>query len=279
MTRILHLSDLHYGRSTPALEEPLLERIEALAPDLVVVSGDFTQRARLSQFTQAREFLDRLRVPWLAVPGNHDTPLDNIFVRFFKPFSRYKRFITRDLEPVFRKGPVVVRGVNSVNPYAWKSGRLSRGTLRRLTRCFAEGEQDEKAPLQIAVLHHPLEMPPDHGAPQMRHAAEVLHQLAEAGADVVLSGHLHMARSQPFTTAPGLLFVQAGTGLSTRLRGEQNTFNLLDCGRDRVEISTWAARESGFVKRDGACFQREELGWQREEAAAPAKDKDDRQEG
>ncbi|QPM88977.1 metallophosphoesterase family protein [Pseudooceanicola algae] len=268
MTRILHLSDLHYGRTDPDLEDPLLDRIAALSPDLVVVSGDLTQRARHGQFSRARAFLDRITAPVLTVPGNHDTPLDNLFMRFFKPFSRYRKHITRDLEPRFHGKGTSVFGINSVNPYAWQTGRLKGGTLRRLGRAIEQGENGHKSGINIAVLHHPLETPPERGRPQMRGAAGALRDLAGAGTDVVLSGHLHNAHWAPFTSAPGLLFVQAGTGLSTRLRGEENTFNMLDCAPGRVEITAWAAGSPetphSFEIRDQATFLREDLGWKRQ---------------
>ncbi|KKL56821.1 hypothetical protein LCGC14_2241560, partial [marine sediment metagenome] len=83
MRRILHLSDLHFGRIRTDLVDPLLSSIHQLRPDLVVLSGDLTQRARRRQFADARAFLDRIEAPTLTVPGNHDVPLDNLFVRLF----------------------------------------------------------------------------------------------------------------------------------------------------------------------------------------------------
>src|SRR5690242_8777714 len=101
MRTILHLSDLHFGRTDPALIDPLLAAAREIAPDVVVVSGDLTQRARRAEFAAARAFLDALPSPQIVIPGNHDVPLYDVFSRFFRRLDRYQRTITEDLEPFF----------------------------------------------------------------------------------------------------------------------------------------------------------------------------------
>ncbi|WP_413220367.1 metallophosphoesterase [Tritonibacter mobilis] len=101
MKRLLHLSDLHFGRDRPELLDPLIEQINGLAPDLVAISGDLTQRARDWQFMRAREMIDRIKAPCLVVPGNHDTPLDNLFERVLMPWRRYRKWIACDLNRRF----------------------------------------------------------------------------------------------------------------------------------------------------------------------------------
>lgn len=256
MRRILHLSDLHFGRSTPALEAPLLETIHKLEPDLVVISGDFTQRARVSQFAQARDFVARIKAPVLSIPGNHDTPLDNLFMRFFRPFSRYKRYIDRNLEPVFEDEEISVVGVNTVNRFSWQRGKFAERTVQRVCGTFEEAGSR----LRIAALHHPLEHGPEVDKRPMKGARRSLQALENCGVDIVLSGHLHTASSAPFQAAPGLLCVQAGTGLSTRLRGELNTFNMLVATQERVVVTTWAARwpsgEAPVYEAEGSTVHR-----------------------
>ena len=252
--RILHVSDLHFGRDRPELLRPLIDAINRIAPDLVAVSGDFTQRARLGQFRAARAFLDRLDPPWLAVPGNHDTPLDNLAVRLLSPWSRYRRYIDPELEPTWTDDAVVVAGVNTVNHLSWQRGRFSRHAVRRLCGLFdGHGRR-----MHVAVLHHPLEHGPEVEKRLMRGAGEALDALGACGTDIVLSGHLHTWHVRPFAGAGGVLFVQAGTGLSTRVRGEPNDFNLLTLDGPRVTVEQWAAadgetafapvRASGFEK-------------------------------
>lgn len=268
MRRIVHLSDLHFGRADCRLEAPLLAAIGDLAPDLVVVSGDLTQRARHSQFAAARAFLDRLPAPVLSVPGNHDTPLDNLLVRFLAPFGRYRQHIATELEPLHRDAEMIVAGVNSVNRFAWQQGRIGRGRLARLSARLSgppgAGQTAPDDPLRVAVLHHPLEQSPDSHKRLMRGAGETLRALSDCGADLVLSGHLHLAAAHPFRAAPGLLFVQAGTGLSTRLRGgERNTFNQIDAHGPRLEVTTWAAEQVGAEARSLVFAPAARSDWQR----------------
>ena len=102
MARLLHLSDLHFGAHDPVVVEGLERQIDEETPDLVVISGDFTQRARTEQFEEACKFLERLREAGhdvLAVPGNHDVPLYDVLRRFLSPLTRYKRFIDETLCP------------------------------------------------------------------------------------------------------------------------------------------------------------------------------------
>src|SRR5688500_4132876 len=101
MRVLVQLSDLHFGRTDPRLVETVIREVGELAPAVVVVSGDLTQRARPEQFAEARRFLDRLPQPKVVVPGNHDVPLYNLFARFFRRLDRYKSFITSDLEPTY----------------------------------------------------------------------------------------------------------------------------------------------------------------------------------
>ncbi|WP_010141591.1 metallophosphoesterase family protein, partial [Oceanicola sp. S124] len=239
-------------------------QIHALAPDLVVISGDFTQRARERQFLRARDFLARIGLPVLSVPGNHDTPLDNLLVRFLAPFRRYRRHICAETEPFFTDGAMSVVGVNTVNPFSWQTGRFRRSARRRVCWLFEE----HPAPLRIVALHHPLEHGPETGKKPMRGARSALNELADCGAQVVLSGHLHRASSGPVRAAPGLLLVEAGTGLSTRQRGEENTFNLLDWeAGGALRVTTWSAQHRAgrlvFAPSRAALFRQDEGAWLR----------------
>ncbi|MBW6417313.1 metallophosphoesterase [Celeribacter sp. PS-C1] len=259
MTRLIHLSDLHFGRTDPALAGPLLRTISRQEPTLVVISGDFTQRARRGQFEKAKAFVEAIDAPVLSVPGNHDTPLDNLFMRWLAPFARYKRAISNDLEPTFETPELQVVGVNTVNPFAWQSGKFSERHLTRMMEHFGTDE----GRLRVAVLHHPLEQPPTLDKPKTRGAKAALTALSAAGADLVLSGHLHSAQAIPFTQVPGVLFVQAGTALSTRTRGTPNTFNQIDLKRDgALSVTVWSAMEgNGFLPGPPRTYVRGGTGW------------------
>jgi 3',5'-cyclic AMP phosphodiesterase CpdA len=263
MRRLIHVSDLHFGRARPELLGPLVEIVNRLAPEVVAVSGDFTQRARNHQFEAARRFLDALEAPWLAVPGNHDVPLDNVALRAISPYRRYKRWISRDLEPRFEDEEIVVVGVNTVDPSAWQRGRISRSDIKRACRVI--GDKGHRH-TRIIVVHHPFRHLPNEPKALMKGAGAGMQALAECGVDIVLSGHLHAWRAEPVATRIGgsvTLQIQAGTGLSTRQRGEENDFNLLTIEDNEVKVERYAALEdgSGFAPGAPLAFRRRDGRW------------------
>ncbi|MGO8862107.1 MAG: metallophosphoesterase family protein [Acidimicrobiales bacterium] len=95
MPVVVHLSDLHLGAHIDALAESLLADVWDRRPDLVVVSGDLTQRARRGQFSDARELLNSLPSPVLAVLGNHDLPLFHPPERLLRASRRYEQIVCR----------------------------------------------------------------------------------------------------------------------------------------------------------------------------------------
>lgn len=261
MRRVLHISDPHFGRSSPHLLEPLISLAGACKPDLTVVSGDLTQRARNRQFREAAAFLKRLPAPVLTVPGNHDVPLDNLFLRFFAPWHRYRRHISPDLEPVFEDSELIVAGVNTVNPWVWQQGRLGDTAVARLERLFANAGRRTC----IAVMHHPLETLPAWQKTPIRIGRSGLGRLAAAGTDLVLCGHIHLAHVAPITAGPGILTILAGTGLSDRLRGAENSVHLLEMDEGRIAVETFAADEWQVFHRISRRFFRiGEKGWSAE---------------
>jgi 3',5'-cyclic AMP phosphodiesterase CpdA len=254
MRTILHLSDLHFGRTRPDLLDPLVALAADLAPDLVAISGDLTQRARRSQFVEAARFLDRLRSPWLAVPGNHDVSLDNMMIRLLDPWGRYRSLIHHDLCPRHGDEELTVVGLNTVNRYAHQAGRIGRSQLRAIAR--SHHATPEKT--LVVVMHHPPEHPVGSTKRLMSHSGKGVEALVRAGADIVLSGHLHNAHVAPLTAAPGILLVQAGTGLSTRLRNEPNTLNLLTIEPGHVRVDRYAAFDApAFEVIETAWFGRD----------------------
>src|SRR5437867_12792681 len=112
MRSIVHLSDIHFGRVNPLVISPLIETIEKINPDLVAVSGDLTQRARSHQFKEARAFLDALPRPQIVVPGNHDSPFHNVFLRFAQPLTKYRRYLTDEIRPFYADAQLAILGVN-----------------------------------------------------------------------------------------------------------------------------------------------------------------------
>lgn len=261
MTRVLHLSDVHFGAVDERLVAPFLELAHKLRPDATVISGDLTQRARPGQFAAARAFVDRLPGPVLVVPGNHDTPLWNLPVRLFAPLSRYRRAMGAEVEPALALPGAVLQGVNTADPWVWKAGRMTDTSAGRLAQAFAAAPAGA---FRIAVMHH-APVPAADGTPSdMAAPVAVLARLAAAGADLVLSGHTHMPHSGWAETAAGVLFLQVGTAISTRLKTDSNDFAFLELSSGAVTRRSWLARQGeGFVEAPPNRFLRLSSGWQR----------------
>ena len=180
----------------------------------MVFSGDLTQRATRTQFREARAFLDGLTAPYLVIPGNHDVPLWNVARRFVTPLARYKRFITTDLDPVFQDDEIVVVGLNTARSFTWGEGRISRmqvaAALRRLQAAPA-------GVIKIVVTHHPFDLPPGvHERRLLGRARMAMAEFASVGAELFLSGHLHLSHvshsAERYRIAGhSALIVQAGT--------------------------------------------------------------------
>ena len=162
MLRLLHISDLHFGPPyVPHVGKALLEVAPRLSPDAVVISGDFTQRAKREQFIEARGFMDRLpRVPQLVIPGNHDVPLYRIFERIFDPHGLYREHISEDLNQIMKLDGAVIVGLDSTAPLrAITNGRLHHGQLDFCSKAFADAPEDAA---RIVVAHHHFAPAPDY---------------------------------------------------------------------------------------------------------------------
>jgi 3',5'-cyclic AMP phosphodiesterase CpdA len=188
-------------------------------------------------------------------------------VRLADPWGRYRSLIHADLSPTWEDDEVSVVGVNTVNRFAHQAGHVNRAALRQIAAAYEESPQKTL----VVVMHHPLEHPPGSTKAPMRHTVRGVEALGRAGADVVLSGHLHNAHVAPLSTAPGILLVQAGTGLSTRVRDEPNTLNLLTIEPGAVRVDRYAATGVEFALDETAFFRRDGEGqgarWERTEAS------------
>ncbi|MDB5946307.1 MAG: metallophosphatase [Ramlibacter sp.] len=267
MRTLVHLSDVHFGRVDQAVVTALIPAVRSMEPDIVVVSGDLTQRARPDEFRAARRFLDELPTPQIVVPGNHDVPLYNVFQRFGSPLSKYRRFISQDLEPFYADDEIAVAGINTARSLTFKDGRINQDQMQRL--------HDRLAPLderltKIVVTHHPFDLPEGFDAKHLvGRADEAMDVFLRAGADVLLAGHLHTSHIASTATrypvgARAALVVQAGTATSTRGRGETNSFNLIRCDGDRLEVIRWSwdPEEGRFHEASGEAFSWSSSGWQ-----------------
>jgi 3',5'-cyclic AMP phosphodiesterase CpdA len=252
MRTIVHLSDLHFGRVDPQLLQPLIASLQEIEPDLVVVSGDLTQRAKPKQFEEARRFLDALPKPQIVVPGNHDVPLWNVFKRFVRPLDGFCSHITGDLSPTHVDDEIAVLGLNTARSMVIKNGRINEEQIAEIERHFCKlADQVTK----IVVTHHPFDLPPGHDSDDLvGRAAEAMQSLARCGADVLLAGHFHTSHAGSTSerykiVGHAALVVQAGTATSTRGRGEANSFNVLTVSHPRITVERreWDPGRAAFA--------------------------------
>lgn len=268
MRTIVHLSDLHFGRVDPKILQPLLDFIARIRPDAVVISGDFTQRARRKEFGWARDFLQAMAFPQVLVPGNHDLPLDNLFARLFAGLRRYRRFICKDLEPFYLDDEMAIIGVNTARALTWKNGRIN---ARQIELMRARLREAGPGRTKIVVTHHPFDLPPGaEGEQVVGRSRLAMRAIAEGRADLLLAGHFHIGHTG-YTTARyskegyAALVVSAGTSTSTRGRGQPNSHNVIRIDGPRLEVERWGwqPESAGFVELSLERFAREESGWQR----------------
>lgn len=242
MRTLVHLSDLHFGRVDPELLDPLRELVHQIAPTVVVVSGDLTQRAKSEQFEEARAWLDTLPGPQIIVPGNHDISLYNVFRRFVLPLERYKRYITDDLDPVYIDDEIAVLGVNTARSLTWKDGRVNKEQVDKIRSTLAGLPQDVT---RVVVTHHPFDLPD--GAEEddlVDRAHMAMDAFADVGVDLLMAGHLHQShagntQARYKISEYAALVVQAGTATSTRGRGEVNSFNVIRIEPRKIEVDRY----------------------------------------
>lgn len=237
--RILQISDLHFGPPfLPIVSEALLQKADELQPDIVVVSGDLTQRAKPEQFAAAAEFLTRLpNVPRLVIPGNHDVPLYRVAERFLDPHGLYRKHISTELNPILEVDGAVFVGLDTTSPYRnITNGRIHRWQLDRCSEALQKAPPDAA---RIVVAHHHFAPSPDY-IPDlvMPKARRAMERFVDLGVEMILGGHLHCAyigNSLDFFPGShrdrGIIIVQCGTSTSRRGRGrerEKNSLNLIE---------------------------------------------------
>jgi 3',5'-cyclic AMP phosphodiesterase CpdA len=266
MRTLVHLSDLHFGRTDPAVIEPLIATVGLIGPDVVVVSGDLTQRARQAEFEAARAFLARLPAPRIVVPGNHDVPLYRVWERFWSPLGKYRRIVEHELEPAFVDAEIAVVGINTARALTFKNGRINAVQLKAIRSRF---DPLGDAVTKIVVTHHPFDLPDTIGDVDLVGRAQgALREFSRCGVDLLLAGHFHTSQSGETSgrhpiAGYSALAVQAGTATSTRGRGEQNSFNVLRIESDRIAIErqVWQPERTTFAAAPTERFARDGKRW------------------
>ncbi|MEP6743641.1 MAG: metallophosphoesterase [bacterium] len=266
MRAIVHLSDIHFGRVDAAVVGPLIDAVNQIAPDVVAVSGDLTQRARSHQFMEARAFLDALPQPQIVVPGNHDIPMHNVFARFAQPLRKYRRYITSDLRPFHHDDEIVVLGVSTARSFTIKGGRINQHQAEWMRERLCSFDPEV---VKIVVTHHPFDLPEGHDKRNLVGRARMaMERLASCGADVFLAGHLHVSHTTHSAKrykikGHSALVIQAGTATSNRGRGEANSFNVIRVERPNITIERleWQPEQGLFGLVETENFSHTPDGW------------------
>ncbi len=267
MRSLLHISDVHFGpKHLPRLAKGVLALVGTRRPDLIIVSGDLTQRALPEQFRAARAFVDALPVPSLVVPGNHDVPLWRVWQRAFDPFGAYRKHFSSDLEPVYRDDELLVVGINSAFNWTRKDGRIRLRRLLEVRDLFAATPERV---FKVVVVHHHLIPPPNFGTQRvLANAYEAIDLFSLAGVDLVLSGHQHqsyIASSEEFYPQgrPPVIIVHSGTTTSNRGRAaerEKNSCNWIEVDEKKILVSQlrWHADLERFAEHGRHHYPRQE---------------------
>ncbi len=229
---LLQISDPHFGTEQPHV----LTALQALAareqPSVLVWSGDITQRARRRQFEAAAKLNQALGIAHvLAIPGNHDIPLFNVMARLFNPYGGFRRAFGAQLQGSLSLPGLMVIGVNTTRPWRHKNGEVSSQQIERVARQLTQARPDQ---LRIVVVHQPVWITQAHDKENLlRGHAAALATWGPAGADIIMGGHIHLPYVKELVVAAGdvqrrLWVVQAGTALSSRVRGDiPNSVNLI----------------------------------------------------
>jgi 3',5'-cyclic AMP phosphodiesterase CpdA len=258
MSVLLQVSDPHFGTEQAPVVEALVRFTHALSPDLLVVSGDITQRARARQFAAAAAFVRRLNVPrCLAIPGNHDIPLFDLARRFANPYAGFRAAFGDELEPTFQNADCLVLGVKTTRRYRHVDGEISAEQRERIASALRGARPGQ---LRVVVVHQPVAVPTAAEEHNVVHGAkDAVRAWADAGADIVLGGHIHLPFVLPLheVMAPlprPIWAVNAGTAVSHRTRQRiGNSVNVLRTAADRpracsVEHFVFDAAHSDFER-------------------------------
>jgi 3',5'-cyclic AMP phosphodiesterase CpdA len=254
---LAHISDLHFGTEDKFVAETLVHDINESAPDLVILSGDLTQRARKGQFKKAKTLLDAIEPPVVVIPGNHDIPLFNLMARFLFPYRNYEKYISNEEYPIYQLEHLAIAGVDTCSPFRHQSGKIKQEDIDYLVNFFsASGEEVIKG----VVIHHNLF--PYKGMKSgsaLKGADFFLHEMNRCGVDLVFAGHLHRSFVSTFSQPEvnnHLIVLQAGTAISKRLRKEENYMLIIKPARDDIAVEFRTFKAGKFRLRRQQIFSR-----------------------
>jgi 3',5'-cyclic AMP phosphodiesterase CpdA len=262
MTTIAHISDLHFGREVPEVIEGLLQSLQMIQPELVIISGDLTQRATTEEYEAAKRFLQKLPFPYFIIPGNHDLSATNLPERFFHPWQKWQQYVTPNLEPVLQTDQYIVLGVNTARAagwyFDWSRGQISTQQIDFVSQTLKPLAQNK---LRIVVAHHPFWLPEiAEYRDVVENRDEAINAFHQAGVDLVLSGHVHMAYTN---ILQGVIICHAGTTFSNRLLANHpNSFNVIRGNREQLMIEFMDWQAPNFIKVAQQSFNYTHNNWQ-----------------
>jgi 3',5'-cyclic AMP phosphodiesterase CpdA len=265
MRILVQISDLHFGTEIPAVVDALVEDIHTVKPNMIVVSGDVTQRSRADEFQRATEMLRNFSgIPVIAIPGNHDIPFANLFRRFVSPFAYFSRFMGTSLTSTFFDEEIAVVGINTANQLQWKNGTFKQEDVLELRRQFIG---HDAIPWKIVAVHHPIELfartTEDKILSEivLRGGQRALEILQECGVSIIVAGHLHQSHIEELHASihslkSPMLMLQAGTAVSSRVRREGNSYNVLTLDGGTCHISIRVFNGKAFKEQRNYTFVR-----------------------
>jgi 3',5'-cyclic AMP phosphodiesterase CpdA len=254
MTALLQISDPHFGTEQPRVVEALLRLVQEIRPAVVVLSGDITQRARRAQFDAARDFVNRMARPVVAIPGNHDIPLFNVVARMFHPYAGFERVFGPNLEPEWEDEHTRIICVNTTRAYRHKDGEVSAEQILAVAERLESATRQQ---LRIVVTHQPVHVVRDSEVHNRLHGHhEAIRAWSAAGVDIIMGGHIHLpyiaSLQEHYTDVRRRCWVvQAGTAVSHRVRAHHpNSVNVIT----RNDVST-ACVERWDYSAERDCFE------------------------
>lgn len=269
MTKLMQLSDLHFGAEIPEAVDALVEAAERLRPDRILIGGDFTMRARKTEWKAAREFMDRLPAPTFSIPGNHDIPgVNDLADRFFTPWKRYREAIGKNLEPVETIGDIEVVGLNTARRFGapsfdWSLGAVSVAQCLELPFRFRSDTV-----LRAVILHHPLAAPEKNDRRLLKRNGMLLTAFEAAKVDLVMAGHYHQSHIDLLPLPIGkrdAVLSHVSTACSWRTKDEPPGFHMITAGDGHIGVTRYRFDEAAarFDEHGAERFRKVEDKWER----------------
>lgn len=241
--RMIHISDLHFGHENADIIQAFLSDCDTLKPDLIIISGDLTQRARKKQFQSLTRFLNALDCTTLMVPGNHDVPLWNPYERIIRPFYRYMKFTQSDITTKWSNAQIKVLGLCSVDPTNIKNGQLSQHDFESITNYFKPSTEQ----VNLLFFHHNFDYRSGAHKPLENHQA-FMKCLLSSHVDIICTGHLHFAQTATFrknNTKP-CLSIHAGSLSCKRSKDNLNSYYCVDLKKRQCHVQWRVFRGQAF---------------------------------